>query len=160
MDTRASEGRSEGRAGRESGRQRLIVPPPGAGAAAAAGPLAPPASELAVIGDDRLRDFLLELAVERGYGVYCAEGALEALCVLGLERPGAVLVDLDMPTAAGLSFLDVFRRLRHEQILCAAVTARPRASLPDDIAVFHGAALGAIADALAAHFDPAGATRR
>jgi CheY-like chemotaxis protein len=116
-------------------------------------PRLPPASVLAVADDPALRDLLLEIAVDEGYGVYCASGALEALAVLGRERPGVVLVDLDMANAKGLRFLDIFRQLRpHDEILCIAVTSAANVAMPAEVRVVVRSQMAALAEILAAHF--------
>ncbi len=112
-----------------------------------------PASLLAVVDDPEVRDHLFELAMAAGYGVYCASGALEALAVLSRERPGAVLVDLDMSNAKGLRFLNVFRDLRiHDDILCIAITARQGAVMPAEVKLIQKSAMGRVGEELAAHF--------
>lgn len=113
----------------------------------------PSASVLAVVGAPEVQDFLLELAMDRGYGVYCARGTLEALAVYGREAPGAVLVDLDMETGAGLRFLNIFRHLRHHA-LCVAVTRAPQAwQLWPEVALVSRRALDELADLLVARFE-------
>jgi CheY-like chemotaxis protein len=109
---------------------------------------------LAAVDDPLVRDLLLEIAVEEGYGVYCASGALEALAVFGRERPGAVLVDLDMDDAKGLRFLNIFRQLeRHEDVLCLAFTARTGpVEVSPGVRVLRRSELGRIADVLVEHF--------
>ena len=79
---------------------------------------------LLVITDDlELRDLLLELAIEEGYGVRCVATEAEAGTVLLAERPGVVIVDLDMDSGAGGKFLRLLRRSPHRAIPCMAVTA-------------------------------------
>jgi CheY-like chemotaxis protein len=129
---------------------------PGRARARGAAPsrIPPPPSVLAVVDDPAVRDLLLEIAVDQSYGVYCASGALEALAVFGRERPGAVLVDLDMANAKGLRFLGIFRQLaRHDDVLCIAVTTReaPVLATPD-VRIVRKPALAGLAEALVAHF--------
>jgi CheY-like chemotaxis protein len=121
----------------------------------------PPASILSVISDPMVRDRLMELAMDAGYGVYCATGALEALAVLGRERPGAVLIEQEMETGAGIRFLDIFRQLRrHEDVLCLVVTRSPqdelRRSEPrldlENVVMLQKPGLSGLEEALAGHF--------
>lgn len=115
----------------------------------------PPASILSVIRDPLVRDRLMELCMEAGYGVYCATGALEALAVLGRERPGAVLVEAEMESGAGVRFLDIFRRLTcHEDVLCLVVTGRPALPEMTGVTVLQKPDLAGLEGALARHFEP------
>lgn len=115
---------------------------------------APSPSVLAAVDDPAVRDLLLEIAVEEGYGVYCASGALEALAIFGRERPGAVLVDLDMEDAKGLRFLNIFRQFeRHEDVLCLAFTGRSGpVQVSPGVRVLRRTELARIADVLGQHF--------
>jgi CheY-like chemotaxis protein len=81
------------------------------------------AALLVVTDDIELRDLLLELAIEEGYGVRCVATEAEAGTMLLAERPGVVIVDLDMESGAGGKFLRLLRRSPHRQIPCMAVTA-------------------------------------
>jgi len=62
---------------------------------------------LVVSQDLVVRDLLLEIAIEHGFGVYCASGCEDATRVLQLEPPGMVVADLD--THEGRSFLRSLR---------------------------------------------------
>ncbi len=82
-----------------------------------------PAAVLALSDDLEVRDLLFELAMEEGYGVRCVATDAEAGTVLLAERPGVVIVDLDMESGAGSKFLRLLRRSVHRNIPCMAVTA-------------------------------------
>jgi CheY-like chemotaxis protein len=69
-----------------------------------------PASFLVVSDDPEVRDFLMELALEEGYGVRCAKTELEVTTALHEERPGLVIGDLDMPSRTGERVLRALRR--------------------------------------------------
>lgn len=69
-----------------------------------------PAAFLVVSDDPEVRDFLMELALEEGYGVRCARTELEVATALHEERPGLVIGDLDMPSRAGERVLRALRR--------------------------------------------------
>ena len=114
-----------------------------------------PAALLAVTDDLELRDLLLELAMEEGYGVRCVETDAEAGAVLLAERPGLVVVDLDMASGAGGKFLRLLRRSPHRAIPCMGVTATndTMLSVSIDAPVFFKPTLTGFADALHALFE-------
>jgi two-component system response regulator AtoC len=125
---------------------------------AARGAVTSPASSaalLVVTDDGELRDFLLELAMSEGYGVRCVESDAEAGTVLLAERPGVVLVDLDMRSGAGGKFLRLLRRSPHRAIPCMAVTSSNDAmlSVSIDAPVYFKPQLAGFADALEALFE-------
>jgi CheY-like chemotaxis protein len=80
------------------------------------------AALLAITDDPALRDLLMELAIEEGWGVRSVETEAEAAVSIQTERPGLVLVDLDMDTRAGGKFLRTLRHSPHRDIPCFAVT--------------------------------------
>ena len=116
---------------------------------------APSAALLAVTDDLELRDLLLELAIEEGYGVRCVSTDAEAGAVLLAERPGVVVVDLDMKSGAGGKFLRTLRRSPHRSIPCMGVTATNdmMISVAIDAPVFFKPLLGGFSDALRALFE-------
>ncbi len=109
-----------------------------------------PAALLAVTDDIELRDTLLELAMEEGYGVRCVETDAEAGTVLLAERPGLIVVDLDMASGAGGKFLRLLRRSPHRAIPCMGVTSTNdmMLSVSIDAPVFFKPSLTGFADAL------------
>jgi CheY-like chemotaxis protein len=115
----------------------------------------PTAALLAITDDVELRDLLLELAIEEGYGVRCVETDAEAGAVLLAERPGVVVVDLDMRTGAGGKFLRLLRRSPHRGIPCMGITATNdmMISVAIDAPVFFKPLLGGFSDALRALFE-------
>jgi CheY-like chemotaxis protein len=114
------------------------------------------AALLAVTDDVELRDLLLELAIEEGYGVRCVQTDAEAGAVLLAERPGVVIVDLDMKSGAGGKFLRLLRRSPHRAIPCMGITATNdmMISVAIDAPVFFKPILNGFADALRALFEP------
>jgi CheY-like chemotaxis protein len=97
-----------------------VSTPPGAGGV---NPAPQTAASLLVITDDpELRDLLMELAIEEGWGVRPVETEAEAAVAIQTERPGLVLVDLDMESRAGGKFLRTLQRSPHRTIPCFAVT--------------------------------------
>jgi CheY-like chemotaxis protein len=97
------------------------------------------ASILAITDDPEVKDLLLELALSDGFGVRCATTEAEAAKLLHRERPGLLLVDLDMPARAGLKFLRTLRQSLYRDIQCVAVTASndPMLSVTVDAPVFY-----------------------
>lgn len=65
----------------------------------------------------------MELAVTEGFGVRCATTEVEAANILHLERPGLVLVDLDLAARAGAKFLRALRQGPFRDIPAIAITA-------------------------------------
>jgi CheY-like chemotaxis protein len=108
------------------------------------------AALLAVTDDVEVRDMLLEMAMEEGYGVRCVASEAEAGTVLLAERPGVVVVDLDMSSGAGGKFLRLLRRSPHRAIPAMAITATndTMLSVSLDAPVFFKPTLAGFADAL------------
>lgn len=113
------------------------------------------AALLAVTDDVELRDMLLELAIEEGYGVRCVTTDAEAGAILLAERPGLVVVDLDMASGAGARFLRSLRRSPHRTIPCMGITATNdmMISVAIDAPVFFKPVLSGFTDALHALFE-------
>jgi CheY-like chemotaxis protein len=120
------------------------------------------AAILALTTDPETRDLLLELAVAEGFGLRCAATPEEAAEVLDLERPGLVLVDLDLPSRTGPSFLRSFRKGPLRDIPCVAVTATndPMLAVHFDAPVFYKPGLDGIEAAVARLFWPDTTPRR
>jgi CheY-like chemotaxis protein len=81
------------------------------------------AAVLALTTDAEVRDLLMELAVEEGYGVRCAATEAEAAEVMSQERPGLIIADLDFPSAVGAKFIGKLRQGPFRDIPRVAVTA-------------------------------------
>ena len=98
----------------------------------------PPASILAITADAEMRDLLMEMALAEGFGVRCATTEAEAANVIHAERPGLILVDLDMADRVGSKFLRALRASPYRDIRCLAVTASndPMLSVSVDAPVF------------------------
>lgn len=77
---------------------------------------------LVITDDPELRDLLMELAIEEGWGVRAVETEAEAAIAIQTEPPGLVMVDLDMDSRAGGKFLRTLQRSPHREIPCFAVT--------------------------------------
>ena len=117
------------------------------------------AAVLAFTDDPEVRDLLLELAVTEGFGVRCAASEAEAAEILALERPGLVLVDLDM--RAGTKFLRALRQGPLGAIPCAAITASndPMLAVSVDAAIYYKPDLAGIDAAITRLFWPASGGR-
>jgi CheY-like chemotaxis protein len=107
---------------------RLVVLPnptplPGTIPAVRAKAAALPAAILAITDDPEVRDLLMEMALADGFGVRCATSELEAANIIHAERPGIVLVDLDMRDRVGTKFLRALRASPFRGIRCLAITA-------------------------------------
>jgi len=114
------------------------------------------ASILALTDDAEARDLLLELAITEGFGVRCAGTEVEAANVLHLERPGLVLVDLDMPGGAGAKFLRTLRQGPYRDIPSIAITASndPMLTISIDAPVYFKPGLDGLGAALERLFWP------
>jgi CheY-like chemotaxis protein len=114
------------------------------------------ASILAITDDPEVKDLLLELALADGFGVRCAATEAEAAKLLHRERPGLLLVDLDMAGRAGMKFLRTLRQSLYRDIACVAVTASndPMLSVAVDAPVFYKPALDGLDAAVARLFAP------
>ncbi len=79
---------------------------------------APDGGPVLVVDDDASARRLAKLALaEAGYRVVEAPGAPEAWASIALESPVAVIVDLLMPGAGGIEFIDRFRaEARHRDV--------------------------------------------
>ena len=80
------------------------------------------AAVLALTSDVEVRDMLMEIAVEEGYGVRCATTEAVATAVMNLERPGLIIADLDIPST-GAKFIGKLRNGPFSDIPRVAVTA-------------------------------------
>jgi CheY-like chemotaxis protein len=114
------------------------------------------AAILAFTDDPEARDLLLELAISEGFGVRCAVTEAAAAELLDLERPGLVLVDLDMPSRAGTKFLRAFREGPLRGIPCMAITASndPMLAVSVDASIFYKPDLDGIDAAIGRLFWP------
>jgi CheY-like chemotaxis protein len=81
-----------------------------------------PAALLVITDDPELRDLLMEMAIEEGWGVRAVETEAEAAVAIQTEPPGLVMVDFDMESRAGGKFLRTLQGSPHRDITCFAVT--------------------------------------
>ena len=133
------------------------LPLPTTGAAPAGPAIGEGVAATAILGltrDSVVRDFLMEIAIERGYGLYCASDGPDALRVLGLEPPGLILVDVDVPDGRALvRALRAEERWRNIPILALTVTNNPMVAVSLDLPVFFKPDLDGLEDALIGRFE-------
>jgi CheY-like chemotaxis protein len=115
---------------------------------AAARPL--PAALLVITDDPEVSDLLLELAIQEGWGMRSVATEAEAAVAVHAERPGLLVVDLDMPTGAAIKFLRTLRRSPHRQISSFAVTGSNNTMLAVtlDMPIFYKPDLVGLSEAL------------
>jgi len=61
-----------------------------------------PGTILALTGDPVAQDHLMEVAVERGYGLCCRAAGPEAMRILAAEPPQVLVIDMEAPGARDL----------------------------------------------------------
>jgi CheY-like chemotaxis protein len=129
------------------------VPAPGGATAPAR---RPPAALLVITDDPEVRDLLMELAIEEGWGVRAVETEAEGAAALQTEPPGLVMVDLDMESRAGGKFLRTLQRGPHNDIPCYAVTRSNNTMLAVtlDAPVYFKPGLDGLPEALQRLFNP------
>jgi CheY-like chemotaxis protein len=112
---------------------------------------------LGLTRDPAVRDFLMEIAVERGYGLYCAADGPDALRVLAAEPPGLILVDVDLPDGRALvRTLRAEERWRGIPILGLTITNNPMMAVTLDLPVFFKPDLDGLSEALIGRFEAGG----
>src|SRR4051812_7492559 len=123
-----------------------------------AGEAALPGTILALTGDLEAQDHLMEMALERGYGLCCRTVGAEALRILPAEPPHVLVVDMDAPGAR-----DLLRAVRaHAQwrdipLLALTATNNPMIAVTVDAPIFFMPEMTGLEQALAARLDPAAA---
>ncbi|MBI3970677.1 MAG: response regulator [Chloroflexi bacterium] len=70
-----------------------------------------PIQPILVADDDKaIRDFIRQALEDEGYAVVTAADGREALELLAVVRPAAILVDVAMPNVDGVHLIDAYRR--------------------------------------------------
>ena len=126
--------------------------PQGGGAKSAALPHA--RAILSLIHDPIARDLLTEIAVERGYGLFCAPGAREAGQVLSQEPPQLLIIDVD--SADGRVLLSMLRaHPGWKQIPILAITGsnNPMMAVSVDAPLFFRPELRGLEEAVTGRFE-------
>src|SRR5438552_3915348 len=115
-----------------------------------------PGTILALTGDLEAQDHLMEMALERGYGLCCRTAGSEALRILTAEPPNVLVVDMDAPGAR-----DLLRTIRaHAQwrdipLLALTATNNPMIAVTVDAPIFFMPEMTGLEQALAARLEPA-----
>ena len=115
-----------------------------------------PGSILALTSDLEAQDHLMELALERGYGLCCRAVASEALRILTAEPPQILVVDMDAPGAR-----DLLRAIRAHvdwrdiPLLALTATNNPMIAVTVDAPIFFMPEMTGLEEALAACLEPA-----
>jgi hypothetical protein len=118
-----------------------------------------PGTILALTGDPEAQDHLMEMAVERGYGLCCRAAGPEAMRVLAAEPPQVLVIHLEAPGAR-----DLLRAVRAHAIwrdiplLGLTASNNPMMAVIVDAPIFFMPELAGLEQALVARLDvpPAG----
>jgi CheY-like chemotaxis protein len=124
--------------------------------AAASGPIpvAVATAILALTRDAAARDLLMEIAIDRGYGLCCASDGAEAIQILEREPPALVVLDIDTPDGRAL-----LRELRAEErwrgipLFALTATNNPMVTVTIDAPVFFKPDLGGLEEAVVGRFE-------
>ena len=109
---------------------------------------------LALTRDAVAKDLLMEVAVQRGYGLCCAADGAEAIRVLGTEPPSLVIVDIDTPDGrALLRELRAHERWRGIPLFALTGTNNPMVTVTIDAPVFFKPDLGGLEEAVVGRFE-------
>jgi CheY-like chemotaxis protein len=117
-------------------------------------PVAVAMAILALTPDLATRDLLMELALERGFGLCAASDSAEAVRVLETHPPDLVVVDLD--TAEGRGLLGILRaqdRWRTIPLYALTENNNPMATVTIDAPVFFKPELGGLVEAVVGRFE-------
>lgn len=110
---------------------------------------------LALTRDAAARDLLMEMALERGYGLCCAVDGAEAIRILGTEPPALMVVDIDTPDGRALiRALRANERWRGIPLLALTATNNPMVTVSVDAPVFFKPDLDGLLEALTGRFEP------
>jgi|GEM_PF-3825976 len=129
-----------------------------AGAGAKARPASPSAEAtiLVLTRDVAARDHLMEIAIERGYGLCCQTDGGEAVRVLTMEPPGLLVVDMD--AKGGRELLRTVRahaEWRLIPLLALTATNNPMIAVTADAPTFFMPEMSGLEQAIAARLEPA-----
>lgn len=113
------------------------------------------ATILVLTRDAAARDHLMELAIERGYGLCCQTEGSEAVQVMMVEPPGLLVVDLD--AKGGRELLRAVRahaEWRRIPLLALTATNNPMIAVTADAPAFFMPELNGLEEAIAARLEP------
>ena len=109
---------------------------------------------LGLVHDPVTQDLLMEIAVERGYGLFCAPGAEEASRLLAEDPPNLLVIDVDF--ADGRVLLSTLRAhpgWRLIPILAITGSNNPMMAVSVDAPLFFKPELNGLEQAVAGRFD-------
>lgn len=110
---------------------------------------------LALTRDAVARDLLMEIALDRGYGLRCAVDGAEAIQILGTEPPALMVVDIDTPDGRALiRALRANERWRGIPLLGLTATNNPMVTVSVDAPVFFKPDLDGLLEAVTGRFEP------
>jgi CheY-like chemotaxis protein len=110
---------------------------------------------LALTRDAAARDLLMEIALERGFGLCSAADIAEAVRVLDNQPPVLVIVDLDSSEGrALLSLLRAQERWRRIPLFALTATNNPMVTVTIDAPVFFMPDLGGLQEAVVGRLEP------
>jgi len=119
-----------------------------------------PGTILALTGDPVAQDHLMEVAVERGYGLCCRSAGPEAMRILAAEPPQILVIDLEAPGARDLlRAVRAHASWRDIPLLGLTASNNPMIAVSVDAPIFFMPELTGLEQALAARLDvspPAG----
>ena len=113
-----------------------------------------PGTILALTGDAEAQDHLMEMALERGYGLCCRAAGADAMRILAVEPPQVLVVDMDAPGAR-----DLLRAVRANAawrdipLLALTATNNPMIAVTVDAPIFFMPEMNGLDQALAAWLD-------
>jgi CheY-like chemotaxis protein len=109
---------------------------------------------LGLVHDPVTRDLLMEIAVERGYGLFCAPGAEEASRLLAEDPPNLLVIDVDFPDGRMLlSTLRAHPGWRLIPILAITGTNNPMMAVSVDAPLFFKPELNGLEQAVTGRFE-------
>ena len=111
---------------------------------------------LVLTRDSAAREHLMEIAIERGYGLCCQTDGGEAVRVLNLEPPGLLVVDMD--AKGGRELLRTVRahaEWRLIPLLALTATNNPMIAVTADAPTFFMPEMSGLEQAIAARLEHA-----
>jgi CheY-like chemotaxis protein len=112
------------------------------------------ATILVLTRDVAARDHLMEIAIERGYGLCCQTDGGEVVRVLNMEPPGLLVVDMD--AKGGRELLRTVRahaQWREIPLLALTATNNPMIAVTVDAPTFFMPEMNGLEQAIAARLD-------
>jgi len=109
---------------------------------------------LALCGDAAARDHLMEIAIEKGYGLCCRSEWVEVIRVLAVEAPGVFVIDIDAPGSR--EFLRTVRAhttWRKIPLLALTASNNPMATVSIDAPTFFLPEMNGLEHALASRLE-------